>query len=362
MKVAVICLILFGLIAAACAAVLIATVTRPTGPAAPTAANTEPQVDVLVAARELQPNSVVDSTAVIVKKVPKSQVPPSALLNPVQVVGKVLTDKMLADQAFTKSCFAREGTGVYLATAVPPGKRAMSITLTDWSGMAGLLYPGSVVDVLVSYKTLGLDPRRTETELRATTLLQGIQVLAIGSQSIADDQYQDKEAGALAQRGQMNFRQVTLLVDPKQAEIVQLAMQAGSVSLSMRNPLDAEHESRRLTRAREISPDGGVATLLSMSGDDPFNETPATPKVAVKKAVAPSPPPAPNAWETIIIRGKNSSTRTFPFPVGAAPAATNSESIEPAASTTAPPSPSPDASGDDDPTAGKEPIEVGAGG
>jgi pilus assembly protein CpaB len=342
-------------------------VTRPTGPAAPTAANTEPDVDVLVAAHELQPMSVVDTAAVIVKKVPKSQVPANALLNPVQVVGKVLTDKMLADQAFTRSCFAREGTGVYLATAVPPGKRAMSITLTDWSGMAGLLYPGSVVDVLVSYKTLGLDPRRTETELRATTLLQGLQVLAIGSQSIADENYQDKEAGALAQRGQMNFRMVTLLVDPKQAEILQLAMQAGSVSLAMRNPLDAEHEARRLTRAREISPDGGMATLLNTWADEPFGE-PAAPRVAVKKAA--EPPPAPNAWETIIIRGKTSSTRSFPLPIGAAPAATNSESVEPAASTTSPPPPSPEtpappatpAAQQDDPAVSAEPIEIGAGG
>jgi pilus assembly protein CpaB len=358
MKVAVICLVLFGLIAAACAAVLIATMARPAGPATPTAANVEQEVDVLVAARELQPMSVVDTTAVIVKKVPKSQVPPNALLNAVQVVGKVLTDRMLADQAFTKSCFAREGTGVYLATAVPPGKRAMSITLTDWSGMAGLLYPGSVVDVLVSYKTLGLDPRRTESELRATTLLQGLQVLAIGSQSIADENYQDKEAGAMAQRGQMNFRMVTLLVDPKQAEILQLAMQAGSVSLSMRNPLDAEHEARRLTRAREISPDGGMATLLT-AGDDPFNENSAPPRVAVKKA-APPPPPS-NAWETTIIRGKTSSTRTFPLPGGgggAAPSATSNEITQPAASTTSPPAP--DAS--DEPAVNAEPIEVGAGG
>ena len=351
MKVAVICLVLFGLIAAACAAVLIATVARPAGPAAPTAAaSAEPLVDVLVAARELQPNSVVDTAAVIVKKVPKSQVPVHALLNPVQVVGKVLTDKMLADQAFTKSCFAREGTGVYLATAVPPGKRAMSITLTDWSGMAGLLYPGSVVDVLVSYKTLGLDSKRIENELRATTLLQGIQVLAIGSQSIADDSYQDKEAGALAQRGQMNFRQVTLLVDPKEAEILQLAMQAGSVSLAMRNPLDADHEARRLTRAREISPDGGMATLLTAWADEPFEDAPA---VAAKKA-EPLPPAPPPNWETIIIRGKNSSTRTFPLPIGAAPAATNSESIEPAASTTSPPPPPP--------APAQEAIEIGAGG
>ena len=150
MKVAVISLVLFGIIAAICAAVLIATLARPSSNA-PISLSAVQDVDVLVAATELQAMSVVDSKSVIVKKVPKAQVPANALLNPVQVVGKVLTDKMLANQPFTKACFAREGTGVYLATAVPHGKRAMSITLSDWSGMAGLLYPGSLVDVLVSY-------------------------------------------------------------------------------------------------------------------------------------------------------------------------------------------------------------------
>ena len=36
--------------------------------------------------------------------------------------------------------------------------------------------------------------------MMSTTLLQGLQVVAIGSQSIADDEYKDKEAGALASR------------------------------------------------------------------------------------------------------------------------------------------------------------------
>jgi pilus assembly protein CpaB len=364
MKVAVICLVVFGLIAAVCAAVLIATLARPAGPIALTPAKTEQDVDVLIAARELQPMSVIDSTAVTTKKVPKSQVPPNALLNPVQVVGKVLTDRMLAEQLFTKAVFAREGAGVYLATAVPPGKRAMSISLTDWSGMAGLLYPGSVVDVLVSYKTLGLDARRTETELQATTLLQGLQVMAIGSQSIADDEYKDKEAGALAQRGQMNFRMVTLLVDPKQAEILQLAMQAGSISLAMRNPLDADHEARRLTRAREISPITGMASVVTATEPDPFSDTPPAPTKLVVE-------PKANEWETIIIRGRESTIRTFTLPAeanddaagaapaeGATPAASTPAASTPAAST---PAASPATSSPEPAAQVDEPVEVGAG-
>jgi pilus assembly protein CpaB len=311
MKIAVICLVLFGLLAAICAAVLVAALTLPKDSATSKAAPAEELIEVLAATRDLQPMSVVDAASVVTTKIAKSQVPENALLNPVQVVGKVVTLKMVAGQSFTKACFAREGVGVYLASAVPPGKRAMSISLTDWSGMAGLLYPGGVVDVLVSFKTLGINGRQNETEMMATTLLQGLQVLAIGSQSVAGEEYKDKQAGALAQRGDMNSRMITLLVDPKQAEILQLASQSGSISLAMRNPLDKGQEVRRLTRAREIKPGGETTAALPADSDiDPF-EVPA--KRPGSDATIGSH--SPDEWETTILRGKESQKRTFPMPL-----------------------------------------------
>jgi len=316
MKVAVISLVLLGILAAACAAVLMTTLTS-REEVAITGAPAVNEVEVLLAARDLPPMTVVDSSAVTTKKIPKSQVPEGALLSSVQVVGKVITNRMVAEQLFTRGVFAREGTGVYLAAAVPPGKRAMSISLADWSGMAGLLYPGSVVDVLVSFKELEGRSRRPSDEMMSTTLLQGLQVLAVGSQSIASEEYKDKNPGALAQSGQINTRMVTLLVDPKQAEILQLAAQSGSISLSMRNPLDGSQEARRLTRAREIAPDGGLPGVATTIDADPF---------ADPDEVAPEPPPvvaeatdaeaiaSPDEWQTTIIRGKSSQTRTFPMP------------------------------------------------
>jgi pilus assembly protein CpaB len=354
MKVAVICLVIFGLIAAVCAAVLVTTLSRPSGPVMVKAGSADPDVDVLVAAHELAPMSVVDSKAVVTRKVPKSQVPQNALLNPVQVVGKVLTDRMLPDQPFTKAVFAREGTGVYLATALPPGKRAMSISLTDWSGMAGLLYPGSVVDVLVSFKTLGVQGRTDNTEMLSTTLLQNLQVLAIGSQSIADDEYKDKQAGALAQRGQINTRMVTLLVDPKQAEVLQLATQAGSIALAMRNPLDASQEMRRLTRAREISPTSASPGVVTAIDDaDPFAEKPEPTRTAAK----PAAPPPPNEWQTTVIRGNESRTRTFSLPPAASGEPTAREEASPADAAAAPKVNAAPA----EPAVSVEPIGAGAG-
>jgi hypothetical protein len=111
---------------------------------------------------------------------------------------------------------------------------------------------------------------------------------------------------------------VTLLVDTKQAEILQLATQAGSISLAMRNPLDASQEARRLTRAREISPvssGGGVSTAAAEDDADPFAEQ----KKPEPAPVAKAPPPA-NEWLTTIIRGKESHTRAFPLAGDAADA------------------------------------------
>src|SRR2546421_271903 len=55
---------------------------------------------------------------------------------------------------------------------VPSGKRAMAVALTDHGGLNGVLYPGSIVDVLASFKS------KTGEGL-STTLVSGVEVLAI---------------------------------------------------------------------------------------------------------------------------------------------------------------------------------------
>src|SRR4051812_3572660 len=260
MKVAVAFLVMLGLLAAVCATVLVKSLTARPGPAQE-AVTSDPDVDILVATRDITPTEIVDTNAVTTKKIPAAQVPEGALLNSVQVVGKVLTTRMVQGQPFTKTNFIRTNDGMFLAASLPRGKRAISVSLAEWSGMAGLLYPGGVVDVLVSIKP----GSGAGNDTVCTTVLQGLQVLAIGQQSIASEEFKDKEPGALAGSGKMNYRMVTLLVDPKQAELIQLAIQNGSVSLSMRNPMDAGRESPRMTRTEELM--RGLAPVRSGLAD-----------------------------------------------------------------------------------------------
>jgi pilus assembly protein CpaB len=283
-------------------------------------------VEILVASRNLRMRSIVDTNSVTTRKVPRAHVPEGALTSPVQVVGKVLTAGVVEGQPFTQACFSRESIGVHLAASLPQGKRAISVSLSDWSGMAGLLYPGSVVDVLVSFKAPGTDARSQDTV--STTLLQGLQVLAIGSQSVASEDFADKEPGALARTGKINHRMVTLLVEPKQAEILQLAMQHGSMSLTMRNPMDGSRESRRMTRSDELAVSSfdvktaadAIASWLKAQPAQtaPVETAAATPRSTDPFAIHEKPAhesiPGKPTWETIIIRAGVVEKRTFDLP------------------------------------------------
>jgi hypothetical protein len=67
-------------------------------------------------------------------------------------------------------------------------------------------------------------------------MLRGIQVLAVSGDSVISNP--DEEEGGSKKRTNSRGTLVTLMVDPKQAEALQLAVENGSISLSLRNPLD----------------------------------------------------------------------------------------------------------------------------
>jgi pilus assembly protein CpaB len=343
MKASLIFLTLFGLVAAVCAAVLVRTVLSRPAPNIAVASG-DSEVTLLIAAKPLKAMTVVDAAAITTKTVRKSELPAGSMTNSVQVVGKVLTRPMVEGEVFAPSCFANEGLGLYLAAALPRGKRAFSITLRDHTSMAGILYPGSVVDVIVSLQAEG--------EARSgvsTTLLQGIQVIGIGSQTVASDQeFKDKNPGALATKGQTNHRMVTLLVTPKQAEILQLATEYGTVALTMRNPLDDLQVAQDVTRMSDFSGASKGLGLQMASWATAFLRSRPTPARAGETgsdpfaaAAGPSTQPSRSSnplWEMLVVRGNNSEKRSFPLSAVDQELSDEAEQPEPEPAANIPPS------------------------
>ena len=254
MKWSVVVLLILGLVAAVCAALLFVSTQGGGGGsggagAAPAAGPDGREGSYVVAARDLDARSVVESSAVEVVISPSKQVPANALTQPAEVIGQVLRKPMKLGQPFERSSFTSEGTGVVLAGALKEGKRAVSIPLGDSGGIEHLLYPGCMVDVLAALQLK--DDKGLGDQPMSMTLLQGIYVLAVGDQTVVTPTNGD-ESRALVQKPPSST--ITLLVDTKQAEMLYLARQRGQVSIVLRNPMDTAAVGTQGTRMPNLSP------------------------------------------------------------------------------------------------------------
>ncbi len=302
MKWSIVALVAVGLVAAGAAAALVAALRA--APAAQ-AAQSSAIIDVLVAARPLAAMSLIDSQSVVLRKMPASAALPEAMTDPVAVVGKVIRLPMIEGQLFTPAVLAAKDSGISLAATVRSGMRAVSLSLSDYEAMEGLLYPGGVVDVLFSFRAPPGSRSQSE-ETISTTLLKAVQVLAIEGRTILST----VESAAAPAAGAMHGGRkqiVTLMVTPKQAELLQLAQEHGAISLALRNPLEpvveaSEEEVRsRLSeffRRRAVEPASPASTPASASAAG---------------AAKPAPTTAAQ-WNVTFIRGGASETQSFPMP------------------------------------------------
>lgn len=337
MKWSIVGLLFLGIVAALCATLLVSSllagVNRRTRPAeAPT------HVEVMVATRALPAMTMVRAGDVISQKVPVAEASTGYLGSAVQVVGKVLAVPLVEGQAFHKGCFADEGSGIYLAAALPDGMRAVSVSLSSYSGLLGLLYPGSLVDVMVSFQPPGNTAQNKDAI--SITLLEGVEVLAIENRTVMskEEQVTPSALQSLRSGGQV---MVTLMVDSRQAKALQLAMQYGSVTLAMRNPMDARPAEGGITLLSDlaashqgIAPAAQVIAAVNQPRDQLLDSI--TRMFADQDAQPPSPPQRnvddlamrdvhamaasgfaqrrPAFWETTVIRGVEIEKSTFPLP------------------------------------------------
>ncbi|PQO42612.1 Flp pilus assembly protein CpaB [Blastopirellula marina] len=109
---------------------------------------------------------------------------------------------------------------------IPKGYRVQAIRVTADSAVAGLVLPGDRVDVLV-YLQVTNQADRSQRKQMTRTILTNCRVFAVNEQIHRETDAQGNSIAA---------KTVSLLVTPKQAEILVLASKLGSLSLSLRPP------------------------------------------------------------------------------------------------------------------------------
>jgi pilus assembly protein CpaB len=189
----------------------------------------EKTAKVVAAARDLPPGTRLTKQDVRIITVIEKDRPAGALEAPAEVIGRALVYPVNANEAITAGRLSSVGGAEGAAAIIEPGKRAISVPYTDVAGASGLIEAKSRVDVLFT---------RTGNAVEAmtVTVLEDIEVLSVG-RNIQATSATSAQKGTPAPGGGQN-RTVTLIVNPEQAQKIELAKNQGRISLSLRNPTD----------------------------------------------------------------------------------------------------------------------------
>ncbi|HTX58864.1 MAG TPA: Flp pilus assembly protein CpaB [Verrucomicrobiae bacterium] len=189
--------------------------------------NTPPPRNVLTAAMRIPARAHITNEMVTVIQRPSDQVQADALANPGDAVGQIAQIDIPEGGIVTSSMLAKP-TPPPTGLQVPDGMRAVTISIDQVKGVAGLLKPGDHVDVIA------VPPRGASSPL-AFTIMRDINVLAVGG-TIAQSNSIVPAAPGQATPAPAPATTVTLSVTPDQADMLASADINATLRLALRSP------------------------------------------------------------------------------------------------------------------------------
>ncbi|MCA1662473.1 MAG: Flp pilus assembly protein CpaB [Novosphingobium sp.] len=217
------------------------------------AAQLEPKgPKVLVAQRALPVGTIITADSVAYQAWPKDMVQDAYYLNGEadvsKLLGTVVRFAITAGEPVTQGALVAPGDRGFLAAALGPGMRAVTVPVSAKTGVAGFVFPGDHVDLVLT-QTI----RAEEGEpLRASeTIMRNLRVLATDQSTETE-----KVDGKTVVRA---FKTVTLEVTPKIAEKIAVAQTIGTLSLSLRAIADNQGELERAIASGDVSIPAGAS-------------------------------------------------------------------------------------------------------
>ncbi|HWU93768.1 MAG TPA: Flp pilus assembly protein CpaB [Sphingomicrobium sp.] len=186
-----------------------------------------------------------------------------------KLAGTVVRYAMAAGQPITRGSLVGPEDRGFLAAALGPGMRAVTVPVNASNGGSGFIFPGDHVDMVLTQQVTGGGdgPPLKVSE----TIVRNIRVLA------ADQRFTDKDAdGKPVIKTASN---VTLEVTPKIAEKIAVAQSLGTLSLSLRSIADDASDLARAVAAGDVKvPDGANPAqekqMLLAAADRPSDSNP----------------------------------------------------------------------------------------
>jgi len=195
------------------------------------------QVEVFAAITNISAGTIITSRMIDKGLLPRQQAHPQAVRFFGEIEGKQAAriiragDQIIPDMLKEKEGKERKKGAVTLSMLVPPGKRAIAVSVDNISLLAGMINPGDRVDVIGTITP----PKETKQNEINATLFQNVLIIAVGEELIGMT-----EVSAKGTRGASSL--VTLVLSPKDAGILSFIAERGKIRLSLRSQLDEDKE------------------------------------------------------------------------------------------------------------------------
>lgn len=201
---------------------------------------------VLIARKPLPVGTIIEAEDLIFQAWPKELLDGTYYTeqeedsDPTALYGTVVRNAIAAGQPITRGSLVGPNDRGFLAAALGPGMRAVTLPVSGTSGVAGFVFPGDRVDLVLTQSVTGQGPALQASE----TIIRNLRVLA------TDQRIDQKNAD-----GQVvvkSFSSVTVEVTPKIAEKLAVAQTLGSLSLALRSIADNTAELERAIANGEV--------------------------------------------------------------------------------------------------------------
>ncbi|MDH7637511.1 Flp pilus assembly protein CpaB [Sphingomonas oryzagri] len=244
---------MFGTAAAPQAVAAIAP--QPTGP------------QVLVAAKPLPVGTILGPDSVRFQPWPKDLVDGAyyvkgqANVDPTKMIGMVVRSEVTAGQPVTQGSLVSPEDRGFLAAALTPGMRAVTVSVSGASAVAGFVFPGDRVDLML---TSNVDVNSSapsapgQLQAKDDRPLQTSETIMRNVRVLATDQRYDNQPTPDGKTQISNFSLVTVEATPKMAEKIAVAQKLGSLSLSLRPLADSTTDLEKAIAAGDISVPAGT--------------------------------------------------------------------------------------------------------
>ena len=203
---------------------------------------------VLVSKKALPVGTIIDADSFAFQPWPKELMQAAYYVegtpdsDPRKLFGTVVRYQVTAGQPVTRGALVGPNDRGFLAAALGPGMRAVTVPVNVSSGVAGFVFPGDHVDIVLTQQVQGGGdgPALKVSE----TIIRNVRVLA------TDQRLTDKNDDGKTEV--KTFSNVTMEVTPRIAEKIAVAQSVGSLSLSLRSIADNTAELERAVAAGDI--------------------------------------------------------------------------------------------------------------